>query len=374
MVIEVREVRGKRGLHRFIAFPFRLYKGNPYWVPALRSDEMFTLRPDKNPAFEHCEARYFMAYKDGRPAGRVAGIINHKYAEIWGKKYARFGWLDFEDDPEVSAALLRAVEDWARSKGMEGIHGPMGFCDLDREGLLVEGFNELGTLATIYNHPYYPEHLEKLGYVKDADYVEFELTVPDEIPERIERITAEIMRRGQYRLVEAKKAKDLLPYAPGIFALINEAYEHLYGVVPLNEGQIAAFTKQYFPFVNPDLTKIILDKDGRIAAFGITMPSLSKALQKARGRLFPLGFVHILRALKHNDRLDLYLVAVRPELRNKAVNSILMTEINKAAIRHGLVKSESNPEWEENEQVQAQWKNYQARQHKRRRIYLKKLA
>lgn len=373
-MVEIQEVTSIRGLKKFIDFPHQLYSGNPYWVPPFRFDELNTLRRDKNPAFEHCEARYWLALKNGRTVGRIAGIINHLYLQVWNKKQARFGWIDFYDDLEVSQALLATVENWARQKGMEAVHGPMGFTDLDREGMLIAGFEELGTLATIYNFPYYPRHLEAHGYKKDVDAVEYELKTPAQIPDSLEKINQVLLKRGQFSLVKAEKSKDLLPYVGGIFGLINQAYKELYGVVPLSEAQIKAYTKQYFGFINPDFVKIILDRDGQIAAFGVTMPSLSRALQKSGGRLFPLGFIHILKAMKKNDTLDLYLVAVRPDLQGKGVNSFLLTEITRAAIKHGVVKAETNPELEFNSKVQSQWKYYESRQHKKRRIYIKNLG
>ncbi|MGE5551220.1 MAG: GNAT family N-acetyltransferase [Bacteroidota bacterium] len=373
-MVSIKEVETLRDLKRFVRFPERLYADNPCWVPPLLMDELNTLRRDKNPAFEFCEAKYWLAYKDGEPVGRVAGIINHRYFERWGKKHARFGWIDFVDDEEVSRALLETVETWARDKGMTGVHGPLGFCDLDKEGMLVEGFDELGTMVTIYNHAYYPAHLEKLGYRKDADWVEFELKVPEKIPESIERVNQILQKKGKLRIIKAKKARELRPYAKGVFELVNSAYANLYGVVPLSEKQIEAFIKQYFSFLSPDYALIVLDERGEMAAFAVAIPSLSKALQRSRGKLFPFGFLHLLRALRKNDRLDLYLIAVRPDLQLKGVNALLMTEITRAAIKNGVVKAESNPELEENGKVQALWKHYEGRQHKRRRVYLKDLG
>lgn len=372
-MIEIHEVTSIQSLKKFIDFPHQLYAGNQYWVPPFQFDELNTLRSDRNPAFEHCRAKYWLAYKNGTIVGRIAGIINQLYIKTWNKKQARFGWIDFIDDPEVSQALLATVENWALANGMEAVHGPLGFCDLDREGMLVEGFEELATLATIYNFPYYPRHMEALGYVKDIDAVEFELKTPAQIPETIERINQVLVKRGKFTIVQAKRPKDLLPYVPGLFQLLNQAYHELYGVVPLNEGQIKAFTKQYFSFVNPAFVKIVLDQDGQVAAFGISIPSLSRALQKSKGRLFPFGFIHILKALKRNDTLDLYLIAVRSDLQSKGVNSLVMTEITRAAIEHAVVKAESNPELESNSKVQSQWRHFDSRQHKRRRFYIKNL-
>lgn len=373
MAVQLREVTTRRELRRFIRFPFSLYHDNPYWVPPLLLDERNTLRRDKNAAFRYCEAAYWLAYKEGRVVGRIAAIKNNRFIERWGKAYARFGWIDFIDDREVSAALLGRVEEWARERSLIGVHGPMGFTDLDKEGMLVEGFSELGTLPMIYNHPYYPEHLEALGYRKDVDWLEYEIRAPEEIPEKVLRLQQLVLKRSHLRLVEAKKAKELRPYAREVFDVINEAYANLYGVVELSTEQIDAYINQYFGFIRPDYTKVIVDADNRVAAFAITMPSLSRALQRARGRLLPTGFLHILRALRKPTQLDFYLVAVRPKYQNLGVNSILMAEITRAGLRNGIRTAETSGELENNRAVQDLWKHYDKRQHKRRRAYLKLL-
>lgn len=373
-MVVLREVKTAGELRKFVRFPNMLYAGNKYWVPGLHMDEMNTLRKDRNPAFEYCEARYWLAYKDGRLAGRIAGLINHRHVERWGEKHVRFGWFDFVDDLEVSSVLLRQVEEWARQIGFDAVHGPLGFTDLDREGMLIEGFDQVGTLSTYYNHPYYPEHMAQNGYVKAVDWVEYRLSVGQEVPEKVERISQIALKRSKLTLLNAKHANDFKPYAKEVFYLVNEAYKNLYGVVPLTEKQIEAYIKQYFGFINPDYTKIILDEEGKMAAFGIAMPSLSTALQKTGGKLFPFGFLHFLRALKKVEGIDLYLVAVRPELQGRGVNAVLLTEIQKSCFRNGVQWAESNPELEENEKVQAQWKHYEAEQHKRRRCFIKHLA
>ncbi|NLO83546.1 MAG: GNAT family N-acetyltransferase [Clostridiales bacterium] len=372
-MIEIKEVTTIRDLKRFIDFQFKLYKDNKFWVPPLRIDEINTLRRDKNPAFEHCEAKYWLALKDGEVVGRIAGIINNLYIEKWGAKNARFGWIDFIDDQEVSKRLLETAEAWARDKGMTGIHGPLGFCDLDREGLLIEGFEEMGTFTTIYNYPYYPIHLEKHGYVKDVDWLEYELEVPEQIPDVIEKAAQNSLKRFKLRVLEAKKPKDFLPYVKGVFQLLNNAYSDLYGVVPLTDKQVELYTKQYFSFVNPDYVKVILDQNNTVVAFGIAFPSLTLALRKARGRLFPFGFIYILNALKRNHTIDLCLVAVKPELQGKGINAILMKEIHTKCIENGIKKAQCNPQLESNIKVRAQWKYFNSRQHKRRRCYFKPL-
>ncbi len=373
MSIEMKEVKTLGDLKKFIGFPYKLYKKHPYWVPPLFMDEMNTLRKDKNPAFEHCETCYWLAYKNKRIVGRIAAIINKLYIDKWKNKYARFGWIDFIDDKEVSKALLETAENWAKQKGMTAVHGPLGFTDLDYEGMLIEGFDELGTLATIYNYPYYPEHITQLGYKKDTDWMEYELPVPEEPNEKIARVAAIALRRNKLRLLNARNKKELLKYAKDLFDLIDVTYSNLYGVVPLTEKQVDAYVKQYFGFVRPEFVPVILDEKGKMVAFGVTMPSLSKALQKCRGRILPFGFIHLLNALKKNDRADLYLVAVHPDYQGKGINAIMINEMNLIYKKLGIKKAESNPELETNLLVQAQWKYFTRRQHKRRRCYIKQL-
>ncbi|MBL7851605.1 MAG: N-acetyltransferase [Cyclobacteriaceae bacterium] len=373
MSIRIQEVSSRRDLQTFVDFPYRLYKGNPYFVPPLRFDEEATLRKDKNPAYEYCDSRLWLALRDNQVVGRVAAILNKAYVEKWKNKYLRFGWLDFIDDEEVAASLLAEVEKWGRELGMTAVHGPLGFTDLDHEGMLVEGFDQLGTLATLYNYPYYPQRMEALGYRKDVDWVEFLATVPPVVPENLDRIAEIVLRRQQLTILKAKKPKDILPYAPAIFDLINVAYGNLYGVVPLTERQIEYYVKQYFSFIRADFVSIVLDKEGKLAAFGVTMPSLSRALQKANGRLFPFGFIYLLQAMRKNTLGDLYLVAVRPDLQGKGVNALLMREINRSYIRNGITQAESNPQLENNNRIQAMWEYFEAKQHKRRRCYIKTL-
>ncbi len=372
MSVTVREVSSRKELKDFIRFPFRLYRGNPYWIPPLLMEERNLLDRNKNPAYKHCRVRLLLAEKDGRLAGRVAGIINEKYIEKWGNRYCRFGWLDFIDDRGVSAALLGAVEAWARENGLAGVHGPMGFTDLDREGMLVEGFQERGTMATIYNHPYYPQHLEALGYAKDVDWVEFHVNAPEDIPEKVVRVQQLVLQRSGLRLVEPK-LKTLLSYARQIFELINETYKDLYGVVELTLEQMEQYKKMYFSFLNPDYVKVVVDASDRVVAFGLAVPSMSEALQKSRGRLFPFGFIHLLAALKRPKEIDMLLVAVKPEYQARGLTAILMSEITRNGLKNGVRGAETNPELETNTQVQAIWKHYDTRQHKRRRCYLKRL-
>jgi GNAT superfamily N-acetyltransferase len=372
--IIIEEVDNLHQLKQFVDFPYQLYRNHPYWVPPIRMDEINTLRRDKNPAFEHCEARYWVAKKNGRIVGRIAGILNHKYLETWKKRYMRFGWFDYEDDQQIAESLLNRVEQWALAKGLTAVHGPLGFTDMDYEGMLIEGFEELGTLATLYNYPYYQNHIEAAGYQKDIDWIEYEIETPSEIPERLNRIADVAMRRLKLHVLCARKKKELVPYIPQIFNLIDEAYKHLYGVVPLTPSQVDYYTNIYFGFIKPEYVSVILDNNERVAAFGITMPSLSRALQRCKGRLLPFGFIYLLKAMRKNDRADLYLVGVRPSLQGKGINAIMIREVNRIYIKNRIQRVESNPELETNINVQGQWKFYNRRQHKRRRCFIKKLA
>jgi GNAT superfamily N-acetyltransferase len=369
----IKEVKSNKDLKKFVMFPYTLYKDNKYWIPQLIRDEMKLFQKDKNPAFEFCYAKLWLAYKDEQIVGRIAGIINHRYIKKWKNKYARFGWLDFIDDVEVSKALFETVENWAKENGMEAVQGPLGFTDLDPEGMLIEGFEELGTIATIYNFPYYHVHIIKLGYEKDIDWIEYEIKVPDKVPEKIERIAKIVQKRNKLNILRASKIKEIKPYCMDMFQVLNTAYEGLYGFVKLSEKQIESYIKQYISFANPEFISIILDENNKVAAFGLTFPSLSKSFQKARGKLFPFGFIHILKALKKNNLIDLYLVAVRPDLQGKGVNALLFNELIKIYTNNKFEKAESNPELETNAKVQAQWKFFDRRQHKRRRCFIKYL-
>ena len=375
MAIEIRKIDTKGGLKKFVKWGIDLYKGNECFVPPLVMDDVNTLDPKNNPAFDFCESIYFMAYDDGKPVGRIAGIINNVVNEKTGKKTLRFGWVDFIDDPRVSEALFRAVEVWGRSKGMEEIVGPLGFSDMDPEGMLVEGFDQEGTMATIYNYPYYPKHLEAMCFEKEADWIEFRMTVPDGIPERYQRISDIIKRKYELSTPKYTSAKKLVKdYGQEIFQLINEAYSELYGYSPLTPRQINRYISMYIPVLRLDNISLIVDKDKKLIGVGIAMPSMSKALIKCRGRMFPFCWIHLLKALRgQNDVVDLLLVAVKPEYQSKGVNSLLFTDLIPCFIKNGYKFAESNPELELNQKVQSQWGYFETRQHKRRRAFRKSL-
>ncbi|MFA7360280.1 MAG: hypothetical protein WC139_04515 [Candidatus Kapaibacterium sp.] len=375
METKIVEVRNKSDLKKFVKFPLKLYKDCKQFVPPFLFDEINTFTRDKNPAFEYCEAKLWLAYQGDKIVGRIAGIINNKFIKLWNKKAIRFGFVDFIDDESVSLLLLNEVAQWGKEKGLDIIHGPLGFTDMDYEGMLIEGFNEVGTLATIYNYDYYPRHLEKMGFTKEADWVEFEIKVPNSIPEKADRIARIVQEKLKIRVLEAKTKKDLLPYGKQLFETINEAYKNLFGFVPLSDKQIQYYIKQYFGFVNPDYTKIIVDSENKLQGFVIGMPSLTKALQKSKGRLLPFGFVHILKALgKSNKYVDLYLGAIRPELQGKGADALLMTEITRSCINNKVISAESNIELETNLLVQSHWKYFDSRQHKRRRCFAREIT
>lgn len=365
----------KKELKIFTKFQIDLYKGNPFYVPPLISDDVATLSPDKNPAFEFCDAACFMAFRDGKPVGRIAAIINNKVNKKDNTKFVRFGFIDFIDDLEVSGALLKAAEDWGRAKGMKKIIGPLGFTDLDHEGMLVEGFDELSTMATIYNYPYYPQHMEAHGYSKDSDWVEFLMEVPDGIPEKYNRIADIVKKKFGLRVLKySSRSRIKKEYGRALFHLINESYKDLYQYSPLSDRQIEKYINDYLGLLNLDLVTLIVDKEGQLAGVGISMPSMSRALQKSGGKLFPFGWIDLLKGLKgKNDRVDLLLVAVRPEFLNKGVNALLFQDLIPYYIKYGYRYAESNPELETNSKVQGQWDYFEHRQHRRRRSYCKKL-
>ena len=373
MAIEIKEIQPtKRNLLKFVHFPIDvIYRDSEYFVPPLVTDELNTLRPDKNPAFDFCEAVYYLAYRDGKIVGRVAGIINHVCNERSGKKEARFSYIDFIDDAEVVDALIDAVTRWGKSKGMEHLTGPLSFTDMDPEGMLIEGYDRVGTSGGIYNYPYYPKHMERLGFVKDVDWVEFHIKVPDEIPEKMQRISDIVKKRFNVDNIKYTNRKQLVAdYGQAIFKLINEAFENLFGYSQLSEKQIEHYIKMYLPYLPlEDLSLIIKNDTRELVGVGIAIPSLSQALIKNRGRMFPFGWYHMLKAFKKNDVVDLLLVAVKPEYQSKGVNSLLFTDLLPCFFKLGYKWAESSHELEHNEMVQKQWQYFDTTLNKRRRAY-----
>lgn len=379
--VQIKRVETKKDLKAFIEFHYDLYEGDPYDAPNLYSDELNTLSRDKNAAFDFCEAEYFLALKEGKVVGRVAAIINNKANEKWEKKDVRFGWIDFIDDIEVSNALLKAVEDYGKEKGMTSIVGPLGFTDMDPEGMLTWGFDQLGTMATIYNYDYYPKHMEKLGgWVKDNDYVEYRLDVPETAPEKYTKIAEMVEKR--YNLHARKLTKKEIfegGYGKKLFDLINVTYSHLYGFSELTDRQIDQYVKMYFPLADLDLITVIEDgnKDNQLVGLAITIPSLTRALQKCRrGRLFPFGWWHLLRAIKFHktEVVDLLLIGVLPEYRSKGANALVFADLIPRYVKYGFKWGETHVEMETNESVQSQWGPLDPTMHKKRRCYRKAIG
>ncbi|MCM1355685.1 MAG: hypothetical protein NC212_04680 [Staphylococcus sp.] len=365
----------KKEIEKYVNFGIDLYDGNEYYVPNLIFDEVHTLLPSKNPAYDYCRAQCFMAYRDGKPAGRITAIINDRLNESTGKSEARFGFVDFIDDAEVTDALFGAAEDWARERGMTEMIGPMGFTDMDREGMLVEGFNEMGTMATIYNYAYYPAHVGRLGYTKDIDWVEYRITIPDSVPEKMTRIAEIVMKKYDLRILKYTSGKKIkADYGQALFNLINEAYADLYGYCTLTERQIDYYIDMYLSILRLEYVSVVVDRDGELVGVGITLPSLSEALRKSRGRLFPLGWYRILKAMRgKNDVIDLLLIAVKPQYQSKGVNSLFFYDLLNLYIKNGVKYAETNLELESNSQVQSQWEYFERRLHRRRRAFRKKL-
>lgn len=377
MPVTIVKVENNRQLKRFVKFGYELYKECPYYVPELFEDAMNTLRKDRNAAFEFCDADYFLAYKDGVLAGRIAVLVNKVANEKWGQNAARFGWVDFIDDKEVVDALFATAEKWARERGLTELQGPLGFTDLDREGMLIEGFDRLGTMSTIYNYPYYPEHMNRLGFAKDADWVEFLLKIPEKKWEKAERVAAIVERKFGLRTLRCKSRSELAKrYGYQLFALVNECYAPLYGFTPLTDKQIDQLIKMYLPVIDLRLISLVVDKDDNLVGMGVSIYSLAEALRKSRGRMLPFGWWHLLKALfvKPSKRLDFLLVAVKPEYQSKGVFALIFNEMLDNFMKLGIVDVESNPELETNHKIQSQWSEFEKEQHKRRRAFKKELC
>ncbi len=372
--LRIAPVTTRRDLARFIDVPYRLYRHDPWWIPPLRLDEWRQFDPTRNPAYEHTEARFFLAWRGTRVVGRVAALVSRKYLERWKRPCGRFGWFECEHDPEAASALLQAAEAWVAGRGMEEISGPLGFTDLDPTGFLVEGFDELPTIAGSYNPPYYNDFVLSQGYAKEVDYVEYRITVPPQLPEKVTKLAEAIAARSGVRVITEKNRKVLAArWGDEVFRVLNAAYADLYGTTELTPRQIEFYVKGYLGHVDPDFIKLAVHND-QLVGFVIAMPNLSRAFQKARGRLLPFGFLHILWAMKTSKVLDFYLAGVLPEYRNRGVDLLMAYEMGKTAIARGMTHAESNREMEENTRIQAQWKLYERRLHRRSRVYTKRLS
>ncbi len=376
MAIEIKKVSCKKDLKKFIRFNYELYKNNKYAVPELYPDMVETLSKDLNPAFEFCEADYFIAYKDGKIAGRIAAIINSRANEKWKTNSVRFGWIDFIEDFEVAQKLIETVEQWGKERGMTEIVGPLGFTDFDYEGMLTEGYDQLGTMAAIYNYPYYPEYMQRMGFVEDTEWVEFKIYVPDAIPEKHQRITEIVRKKFNLQVKKYKSGKKIAKeYGQEIFQLLNESYKDLYGFSELSPRQIDLYIKNYLPVVDLDMVTLITQEDGTLIGVGISMPSMARALQKAKGKMFPFGWFHLLKALfiSKPKVIDLLLVAIKPEFQGKGINALLFSDLIPVYQKKGVVYAESNPELVMNNKVQSQWSYFDCEQHKRRKTFKREI-
>ncbi len=373
--IDIKKVSTKRDYQTFVEFPFTLYQDNPFWVPPLVKDEIETLDPQLNPVYQNATASLFLAYKNGEVVGRIAAIINWIEVKEIKKNKVRFGWFDFIDDTNVSKTLLEAVISFGKKHKMETIEGPVGFSNLDKAGLLIEGFNEPNTIITLYNFPYYSKHLEKLGFNVAAKWVEYEIKIDDfeSSPERVKRFSKLIMDKYELTLLNFKKRKDIIPYVDQMFELLDKTYNQLQTYVPIQDYQIENYKKRFLKFVNPDYIKCIIDKEGKLICFSITMPSFTEALKKINGKITILNTYYLLKAMRKNNRASFYLIGVHPEYQNKGITAIIFNEMQKLFNKKQIISVETNPELEENTAIQKLWKNYEHRLHKRRATYNKSI-
>lgn len=374
MSITIKEITTRSELSRWVEFPNALYKDNEYYVPFLKSDEMATFSEKKNPAYDFCETKLLAAYKDGKMVGRIAGLINHAYNKKWGKNAIRFTRFDFIDDLEVSSKLFGAVVEWGRERGHTEIMGPIGFTDMDHEGMLVEGFDELNMSITFYNHPYYLEHMERLGLRKDVDWIEYQIQVPKEIDPKIEHLCERVMSHHGLKVVTYTDRRKLYNEAFEAFSVIDVAFSRLYGTVPLTPTVIKRAIDDYIPLVNLDYICSVKDSEDKIVGFGVMVPSIARALKKSGGKMLPFGVFRLLKALgSDNDTLEMFFVAVKPEMQSLGIPAIMMNELLKVCIRNGVRICETGPQLELNTDVQSMWKVFDKRQHRRRRCYIKEI-
>ncbi|WP_288461494.1 GNAT family N-acetyltransferase [uncultured Chryseobacterium sp.] len=367
--ISVIEVKNSDQLKQFVRFPMDLYKNNPYYVPALINDEIKIWSTKENPALQYSEAKQFLAYQNNKIVGRIALMINHKEERELGIKKVRFGWIDFIDDEKVSQALIGKAVEYAKEKNIGKIEGPMGFTNLDKAGMLTLGFDKLATMIGIYNHAYYPQHLEKLGLTKEKEWVEFEIMFPDSLPEKIYKFNELISQKYHLKVLRFKSKEEILQYMDAMFDLLDETYKHLSTYTPISDEQRKTYKEKYFPLIDKDFIVCIADENNHLISFAITMPSYSKALQKSKGKLLPFGWWHFLQAGKKNDRANFYLIGIHPDYQRRGVTSIIFKEIWDIFNKKGVKYLETNPELEENKSIQLLWQDYNPVNHKRRRTY-----
>ncbi|PQJ79049.1 GTP cyclohydrolase [Polaribacter porphyrae] len=373
-MIILKEAKTKRDLKRFVLFPFSLYRRNKYWVPPIIKDEIANFNPKKNPVFKNADAHFFLAYRGKKIVGRVVAIINWFEVDKQQIKKMRFGWFDVIDDIEVTKTLLDKVNEIGKANNLEYIEGPVGFNNLDKTGVLVDGFEHLGTMITWYNHPYYKDHLEQLGFVKEKEYLENKFMFKNVDAVYYNRISNVIKKRYHLKALDFKKTKQILPYVNEMFEVFDKSYSKLSTYVPISDAQIAYFKKKYISFINPEYIKFVMDKDGKLIAFAIVMPSFSNALRKARGRLFPLGILRLLKAKKHAKDVTFYLIGVHPDYQNKGVTAIIFDQYTKTFSKKGIVNCIRTPELEDNEAIKKIWEDFNPVTHKRRRTYRKNIV
>ncbi len=370
--MEIREVKSKKDIRDFVNFQFDLYKGNAFWVPPIKADEIKQLDKNHNPAFSFCDAKFWTVWDKGKCVGRIGAIINKLYNEKIGKKMGRFSRVEFIDDPAVSKLLFETAENWLKEQGMEAVHGPLGFTNIDNQGLLIEGFDFLPSIASVYHYPYYQKHIESLGYKKENDWVEFRLTI-EEIPEKAQRLADLIKKRNNLEVVHFSEKKDMKVYLRDVFHLLNKAFAELPYVAPFPDDLIDSLASKYFKVLNPKYI-VVIKKEGKLVAFIVGLPSLSEAMQKAKGKLFPFGFIHIMKAMKNPEVMDLLLTGVDPEYQKLGLPAILINELQHAIIENGIKFVETTGMFETNQKGIAHWKSYKHIQHKRRRAFVKKLT
>ncbi len=371
MSIVIKACETTHDLKKFVQLPYELYSTNPYWVPPIKQDELKALQRVSNPAFDNCEAKFWVAYKNNKAVGRIGAIINHAANEKTGEKMCRISRIEFIDDKEVSKQLLATAEKWARDNGMEGIHGPLGFTNLDHQAILIEGFDHLPSIASEYHLPYYKEHFEAAGYEKEMDWIEFRLKLEKEIPEKALKLNDMIQRRYNLKVVHFTSKDEMKAYAPKIFKLLNDAFGDLFSFVQMSEKLSEFYSEKYFNILNPKFVKVIEDKDNNTIGFIISLPSLSKAMQRARGKLLPFGWYHITQALKKPKVVDLLLTGIHPDWQAQGVSALLITELQKVMMEHGVEYVETTGMIETNEKAINHWKNYDHIQHKRKRCFRK---
>ena len=376
MAIEIRKITTKRDLLRFIKFGNEFYKDCENFCPALILDELDTFNPKKNPAFDVCEHILYMAYQENKPVGRIAGIINHEANRKWGVKHVRFGWIDFIDDLEVSQSLLDAVAEWGKSKGMDKLNGPVGFTDFDHQGLLIEGYDHLAPMASLYNYPYYVRHMEAYGLTKDNDWIEMQIFPPKDLPERFGRMAKIVQERSRVRVDKVKNCKELTEkYGLSYMDVIDVAYQKLYNFQPLTDRQKQHYCELYFPLLNFDFVTVVVNEKDEVVGVGVGMPDISKALRKCNGKLFPFGWYHILKALKAKsyETFDFLLIAVRPDYQDRGLNAVIIADQHPYFVKYGIQHIETTAIMESNFKNLNHWEVFPHQYHKRRRAYIKPL-